>query len=273
MSQSPHPSRIKRHALPTRLWHWANAIFIIVMAMSGLMIFNAHPRLYWGPFGANDDAAWFEIGAWADAAGINHGGVTLLGHTFDTHGVLGLSHGADGSELALAFPGWMTLPSTYDLALARGWHLGFGLGLAFGLLGFLVWSLGNGHLRRDLHIRRAEWSPRAIGQDLWDHLRRHFHPERGYGVVQKLAYGSVVFGLIPLMIFTGLAMSPGIGAAAPWLVDGLGGRQSARSLHFIGLVGLFGFVVVHLVMVMLSGPWNQIRAMITGWYHLPEERP
>jgi thiosulfate reductase cytochrome b subunit len=166
----------------------------------------------------------------------------------------------------------MTLPSTYDLALARSWHLAFAWGFAVGLAAFLLMSLANGHLARDLHITRCEWSLRGIWRDLRDHLARRFHPERGYGVVQKLAYGGVLFGLIPIIIFTGLAMSPGIGAAAPWLVDGLGGRQTARSLHFIGLVGLFGFVVVHLVMVMLSGPVNQIRAMITGWYRLPEDR-
>lgn len=273
MNRAPHSNRLYRHRWPTRFWHWLNALVLLVLMMSGLMIFNAHPRLYWGAFGANDDAAWLEFGAWQDEAGANHGGITLLGHTFDTTGMFGLSRGADGVEQALAFPGWITLPATYDLALARSWHLAMAWGLALGLLAYLVVSLANGHLARDLHITRAAWSPRVIGRDLWDHLRRRFHPEAGYGVVQRLAYGAVVFGLIPLMIFTGLAMSPGIGAAAPWLIDGLGGRQSARSLHFLGLLGLLIFVVVHLAMVLLSGPVNQIRAMITGWYRLPEEKP
>ena len=254
---------VRRHRLSTRLWHWANALVILVMAMSGLMIFNAHPRLYWGAYGANDDASWLEIGAWTDAAGANHGGITLLGHTVETTGVLGLSRGADGTELALAFPGWMTLPSTYDLAMARSWHLAFALVLAGGLLAYLVWSLANGHIGRDLHITRAEWAPRAVARDVADHLRLRFH-DGAYGVLQKLAYAGVLFGLLPLMIASGLALSPGMDAAMPWLVDGLGGRQSARSLHFLGLCGIVLFVVVHLAMVRASGPVNQLRGMITG---------
>lgn len=253
----------RRHRLSTRLWHWINALVLLVMAMSGLMIFNAHPRLYWGAYGANDDRAWLEFGAWTDAAGVNHGGITLLGHTFDTTGVFGLSRGADGSELALAFPGWMTLPSTYDLALARSWHLAFAWGLALGLAAYLLWSLVNGHIRRDLHITAAEWSPRSIARDVVDHLRFRFH-DGAYGVLQKFAYAGVLFGLLPLMIASGLALSPGMDAAAPWLLDVLGGRQSARSLHFLGLCGIVLFVVAHLAMVLASGPVDQLRGMITG---------
>jgi thiosulfate reductase cytochrome b subunit len=255
---------VRRHRLSTRLWHWVNALTLLVMAMSGLMIFNAHPRLYWGAYGANDDAAWLEFGAWADDAGVNHGGITWLGQTWETTGVFGLSRGADGAELALAFPGWMTLPSTYDLALARSWHLAFAWGLAGGLALYLVWSLVNGHIRRDLHIGLAQWSPRVIGRDVVDHLRFRFH-DGAYGVLQKLAYAGVLFGLLPLMIASGLALSPGMDAAAPWLLDVFGGRQSARSLHFIGLIGIVLFVVVHLAMVLASGPVNQLRGMITGW--------
>jgi len=255
---------VRRHRFSTRLWHWVNALVILVMAMSGLMIFNAHPRLYWGAYGANDDPAWLEFGAWTDNAGANHGGITLLGHTMETTGVFGLSRGADGAELALAFPGWMTLPSTYDLALARSWHLAFAWGLAVGLAAYLLWSLVNGHIRRDLHITRAEWSPRSIARDVVDHLRFRFH-DGAYGVLQKLAYAGVLFGLLPLMIASGLALSPGMDAAAPWLLDVLGGRQSARSLHFLGLCGIVLFVMVHLAMVLASGPINQLRGMITGW--------
>lgn len=255
---------VRRHRLSTRLWHWGNALVLLVMAMSGLMIFNAHPRLYWGAYGANDDAAWLEFGAWTDAVGRNHGGITLLGHTVETTGTFGLSRGADGSELALAFPGWMTLPSTYDLAMARSWHLAFAWALAFGLLAYLLRSLTNGHIRRDLHITRAEWSPRALLRDVADHLRLRFH-DGAYGVLQKIAYAGVLFGLLPLMIASGLALSPGMDAAASWLLDILGGRQSARSLHFLGLCGIALFVLVHLAMVLASGPINQMRGMITGW--------
>lgn len=264
--ESSHLRRdlVRRHRFSTRIWHWINALVILVMGMSGLMIFNAHPRLYCGAYGANDDPAWLELGAWTDDAGVNHGGITFLNHTVETTGVFGLSRGADGAELALAFPGWMTLPSTYDLAMARSWHLAFGLVLAFGLAAYLLWSLINGHIRRDLHITISEWSPRVIGRDVVDHLRFRFH-DGAYGVLQKLAYAGVLFGLLPLMIASGLALSPGMDAAAPWLVDVLGGRQSARSLHFLGLCGIVAFVVVHVAMVLASGPINQMRGMITGW--------
>jgi thiosulfate reductase cytochrome b subunit len=243
-----------------------------VMVMSGLMIFNAHPRLYWGAYGANDDAAWLEIGAWVDAAGRNHGGITLMNRTWETTGVLGLSRGSDGAELALAFPGWVTLPSTYDLALGRSWHLAGALVLAWGLLAYLVWSLFSGH-GRDWRITRAQGHPAAIWRDLRAHLRLPVVLAEHYGVVQKLAYAVVLFGLLPLMIASGLAMAPGVDAGLPWLVDMFGGRQSARSVHFIGMLGLVLFVLVHLVMVLASGPINQMRGMITGHMRVPPLYP
>jgi len=82
----------------------------------------------------------------------------------------------------------------------------------------------------------------------------------------------VLFGLIPLAILTGLTMSPGLNAAMPFLLDLFGGRQSARSLHFLAALGLVLFVAVHLAMVVLAGPINEVRSMITGWYRLPPER-
>ena len=91
-------------------------------------------------------------------------------------------------------------------------------------------------------------------------------------MLQKLAYLGVIVVLIPLMVLTGLTMSPGMDAAWPWLVDLFGGRQSARSIHFIAAWLLVLFVVVHLVMVVLAGPFNEIRSMITGRYRLPKEK-
>jgi thiosulfate reductase cytochrome b subunit len=268
----PQPRLIRRHRFSTRLWHWLNALVMLVMVMSGLMIFNAHPRLYWGAYGANDDAAWLEIGAWVDAAGRNHGGITLMNRTWETTGVLGLSRGSDGAELALAFPGWVTLPSTYDLALGRSWHLAGALVLAWGLLAYLVWSLFSGH-GRDWRITRAQGHPAAIWRDLRAHLRLPVVLAEHYGVVQKLAYAVVLFGLLPLMIASGLAMAPGVDAGLPWIVDMFGGRQSARSVHFIGMLGLVLFVLVHLVMVLASGPINQMRGMITGHMRVPPLYP
>ena len=261
---------VRRHRLSTRLWHWINAATLAIMLMSGLMIFNAHPRLYWGQYGANFDAAWLEIGHRGETGMVRIGGLVL-----HTSGLFGTSRDANGVVQAVAFPGWLTIPSTYSLADARLWHLAFAWVLAVGLAGYLLWSLANGHLRRNLHITRAEWAPHNVWHDVGEHLRLRFPTGLAalrYGVLQKLAYCGVLFGLIPLAILTGLTLSPGANAGFPWLVDLFGGRQSARSIHFLAALGLVVFFVVHIAMVLLSGPVNQVRAMVTGWFRLPKER-
>ncbi|KQM37414.1 cytochrome b/b6 domain-containing protein [Sphingomonas sp. Leaf10] len=225
---------IYRHRLATRLWHWVNAVAIIILIGSGLMILNAHPRLYWGRYGANFDSAWL---------------------TFDR------------------FPGWVTIPQNYNLALARNWHLSFALVLGFGLLAYMVASLLNRHFQRDLRIRRAELSRAHLIADIRAHLAFRFHdPEApgDYNVLQKLSYVLVIFGLLPLVILTGIAMSPGLNAAFPWVLGVLGGRQSARSIHFLAASGITLFVIVHLVLVILAGAVNEVRSMVTGRWRVPE---
>jgi thiosulfate reductase cytochrome b subunit len=261
---------VRRHRLPTRIWHWVNLAALTVMLMSGLMIFNAHPRLYWGQYGANFDHAWLTIGAKGERGVLQVGGLTI-----PTTGVLGVWTDGSGAVQHKAFPGWATIPSRYDLAAARQWHLAFAWLLAVGLLLYLLVSLVNGHLRRDIHITRREWRPTHIWRDVRQHARLRFPTGAAalrYNVLQKLAYAGVLFVLLPLAIVTGLAMSPGMDAAWPWLTAIWGGRQSARSLHFLAAFGLVAFVVIHLVMVLLAGPANELRAMITGWYRLPRER-
>jgi thiosulfate reductase cytochrome b subunit len=261
---------VRRHRLPTRIWHWVNVVALTVMLMSGLMIFNAHPRLYWGQYGANFDHAWLTIGASGERGVLRVGSLTI-----PTTGVLGVWTDGSGAVQHKAFPGWATIPSRYDLAAARQWHLAFAWLLAVGLLLYLLGSLVNGHLRRDIHITRREWRPAHIWRDVRQHARLRFPTGAAalrYNVLQKLAYAGVLFVLLPLAIVTGLAMSPGMDAAWPWLTAIWGGRQSARSLHFLAACGLVAFVVIHLVMVLLAGPANELRAMITGWYRLPRER-
>jgi thiosulfate reductase cytochrome b subunit len=261
---------VRRHRLSTRIWHWLNVVALTVMLMSGLMIFNAHPRLYWGQYGANFDQPWLEIGAKGE-----HGQLRVAGVTIPTTGVLGVSTDRHGAVRHEAFPWWATIPSDYNLADARIWHLAFAWVLAVGLLVYQLWSLANGHFRGDIHITRTEWRPSHIWHDVKEHARLHFPTGAAalrYNVLQKLAYAGVLFGLLPLAIFTGLAMSPGMDAAWPWLTEIWGGRQSARSLHFLAAFGLVCFVVIHLAMVVLAGPVNELRSMITGWYRLPKER-
>ncbi len=268
--QTPAPVRVYRHRLPTRLWHWVNAATLLILLMSGLMIFNAHPRLYWGQYGANPDHAWFAVGATPTT------GFVRIGETrIETTGVLGRWTDAKGVEQTWAFPGWATIPTSYSLADGRRWHLFFAWILAVGLTLYMLWTAFGGHLRRDLHVRRSEWSPRHIWQDIKDHARLRFPKGAAagrYNILQKLSYIGVIFILLPLMIFTGLTMSPGMDAAWPWLLDVFGGRQSARSIHFIAAWLLVAFFLVHIAMVLLAGPVNEIRSMVTGWFRLPPEK-
>jgi Ni/Fe-hydrogenase b-type cytochrome subunit len=218
--------RIYRHKLFTRLWHWVNAVAVIVMIMSGLMISNAHPHLYWGEYGANFDQPWFN---------------------------------------PPRFPGWLTIPTNYSLALGRRWHLAFAWIFAFGLLAYMLVGLLNRHIPRDVALTRADVTPRLLWQDIKDHLRLRFGDGHGYNPLQKITYGLVLFVLFPLIVLTGLALSPGFDAATH-LTALFGGRATARSLHFITMGGIALFILVHLVLVVLAGPINEVRSMITGWY-------
>jgi Ni/Fe-hydrogenase b-type cytochrome subunit len=225
---------IFRHRLSTRVWHWINAVTVFIMLMSGLMIFNAHPRLYWGQYGANFDNAWLELPR---------------------------------------FPGWATLPSTYNLSLARQWHLAFAWVLVIGFLFYCARSLWNGHFKRDIVLTKAEIAPSHLWADIKKHARFDFHSvDARYNPLQKIAYGSILFILLPLIILTGLTMSPGMDAAWPWLLSVFGGRQSARSIHFLCAGGIVAFIGIHLALVIFAGPINEIRSMITGWFVLTGKR-
>ena len=265
---APQPGElVARHRLSTRLWHWTNAVTWFVMLGSGLMIFNAHPRLYWGKYGANPDTPWLEIGAHGNAGFVKLGSLVI-----PTSGLLGSWTDSMGVRQHLAFPSWATIPSDYSLADARVWHLAFAWLLAVGLLAYMIISLVNRHFRRDLTISRAEIAPGHLWQDIKDHARLRFPTGAAalrYNILQKLAYGSVLFLFLPLVILTGLTMSPNLNSGLWFLLDLFGGRPSARSLHFIAAAALVGFFVVHIAMVVLAGPINEIRSMITGYYRLP----
>ncbi len=261
---------VKRHRLSTRVWHWTNALALFVMLLSGLMIFNAHPRLYWGQYGANFDHPWFEIGSRGD-----HGFARLGTVKVNTTGVLGVWPDASGNVQHRAFPYWLTIPSRYSLAHGRLWHLFFAWILAIGLIGYWMISLYNRHIQKDLAPTREEIAPKYIWQDIKDHARLRFPTGRAalqYNILQKLSYGAVLFLLLPLMILTGLTMSPQMDSGWSFLVQLFGGRQSARSIHFIVAWLLVGFFFVHIAMVVLAGPINEVRSMITGRFRLPQER-
>jgi thiosulfate reductase cytochrome b subunit len=262
---------IYRHSVLVRITHWVNVLCLLVLLMSGLQIFNAHSTLYLGEKSDPDravlsmDAVQREDGSYA--------GVTTIGSTsFDTTGVLGLSRDASGELDARGFPSWITLPSYRDLATGRRWHFFFAWLFVLNGLAYLAYSFLSGHVRRDLAPSGDEL--RDVPRSLWEHLRLHFpkgEAAKRYNVLQKLAYLAVIFVLLPLTILSGLTMSPAMDAAFPFLLDFFGGRQSARTVHFLCATGIVLFVLVHVVMVLLSGVWNNLRSMITGRYAIEPE--
>jgi Ni/Fe-hydrogenase b-type cytochrome subunit len=271
------PERVYRHKLPVRMWHWINAIAIVTLFMSGLMIFNAHPRAYWGHYGANaagaPDPAWIEIGP--NAAGSGEIRFPGVGLTIPTDGVFGRAEDGDGVSRNRAFPYWLTLPQTYELAAARGLHFFAAWWFGIGFLLFFLWAIFSRHASRDLTPKLKELSPKHLLHEVVEHAQLKFPTGLAaaqFNTLQRISYFVVILIFVPTMILTGLCMSPAMDAAAPWLVDLFGGRQSARSIHFIVCWALFGFVIVHLIMVVLAGPVNEIRSMVTGWFKLPPER-
>ena len=216
---------MRRHALSTRIWHWLNFVCVAVLFMSGLTISNAHRFLYWGDWGFAPDQAWLAVPR---------------------------------------FPDWMTIPGYYSLAVARDWHILTAWPFALGMLFMWIAMLANRHFPRDIATTRKEWKPRNILADVKAHLRLEFdHGAGNYNFLQKLAYGFVLGNFLPMLIFTGIAISPGMEPSFGWLVELLGGRQSARSLHFLFAFATAGFVIVHILLVILAGPIGQVRDMIT----------
>jgi len=235
--------------------------------MSGLQIFNAHATLYWGSK-SEPDRAILSMRAVQREDGSYSGLTTIGSHTFDTTGVLGLSGSGEDLE-SRGFPAWITLPSYRDLATGRRWHFFFAWLFVLNGLGYLAYSLWSGHVRRDLAPTRGELE--HIGTSISEHIRFRFpkgEEAKRYNVLQKLAYLAVIFGLLPLVVLSGLTMSPGLDSAFPFLLDLFGGRQSARTVHFLCATGIVLFVLVHVFMVFVSGLWNNLRSMITGRYEI-----
>ena len=217
---------MKRHAWTTRLWHWINLFFLVILFMSGLNISNAHRFLYWGDNGHMAENAWLEVPR---------------------------------------FPGWATIPDFYSLAQARDWHMLAAWPFALMLLFMWVAMLVNRHFQRDLVTSPREWKPANVWKDVVEHAKLNFdHGAGKYNFLQKVAYGVVLGILLPGMIFTGIGISPGLEPTFGWMVDLMGGRQSARSIHFIFSFALLAFFILHVALVLLAGPIHQLRDMITG---------
>lgn len=246
----------RRHSLVVRVTHWINAIALAALLMSGLQIFNEHPALYWGKSSYTGEPALLEVKngfPWGRAS--ETGKPALI-------------------EIDSKFPSWMTIPSGQDLAMGRRWHFFFAWLFVINGLVYVAYGIATRHFGHDLKPTREDW--RGLGRSIRDHLLlRHPRGEaaRRYNVLQKLSYLFLTFGLFPLVLVTGLSMSPWLNSIFPGWVDLLGGRQSGRTLHFIAASFLVLFVLVHVFEVAVTGFWNNLRSMITGRYRIdPEER-
>ena len=259
---------VLRHRAPLRVMHWINLLCMLALVGSGLQIFNAHPALYWG------NTSTFDTPAFAAAAerapdGSSRGVTSIGSLRLDTTGVLGVSRRADGHMVKRGFPEWATIPGSRSLALGRRWHFFFAWLWVVNGASYLLWSLASRHLSRDLAMQGRDW--RAIPRSILEHLRFH-HPvgeeATRYNPLQKLAYLGVVFVLAPLAVLTGLSMSPQMDGVLGWWLALVGGRQSARTLHFIVMSLFVLFVVVHVLMVVYAGPVNEMRSMISGRFRV-----
>jgi thiosulfate reductase cytochrome b subunit len=223
-----------RHSIIVRITHWITTLCFLALLVSGLEIVVSHPRFYWGETGNNLTPTLFKI----------------------------------------PIPASRNLVPTgygYVLPDQNGWsrYLHFQAAWVVVLTGlvYAIWGLFTGHFGRNLLPRKGDLSRRGFSVEIRKHLRFERPGEAeawSYNVLQRLAYLFVIFVLFPLIIWTGLAMSPAFVSAVPAAVNVLGGQQSARTLHFFITLALVVFLLVHIVMVWLAGFKNRMRAMITG---------
>jgi Ni/Fe-hydrogenase b-type cytochrome subunit len=255
------PRLVYRHNRVTRLTHWISALALMILFMSGLQIFNAHPRLYWGST-SEPAKAFFSIAATQDDDA--RGYLELYGRQVDTTGFLGVQQGVFGPT-ARAFPSWLTVPGYYSLAAARRWHFFFGWLFVLNGLLYVIFNIAVGHMRKFFFtLHDAKKVPAMVAYYL--HVNKTSPQEGEYNPLQKMAYTSVFLILAPLALLSGMAMSPQLDMAFHWLPASLGGRQSARTIHFILAFGFLSFTFGHVFMVLTQGFFNNMRSMTTGWY-------
>jgi Ni/Fe-hydrogenase b-type cytochrome subunit len=253
---------VYRHNRITRLTHWISGLALIILFMSGLQIFNAHPYLYWGST-SDPDKAFLSIAASQDDGDVR-GFVDLYGRKIDTTGFLGVQQGVFG-PFARAFPSWLTVPGYYSLAAGRRWHFFFGWLFAISGVVYLIYNLAVGHIRKFLFtLRDAKSVPAMTAYYL--HIRKTSPQQGEYNPLQKMAYTGVFVILAPLILLSGMAMSPQLNIAFHWLPALFGGRQSARTVHFILAFGFLFFFLGHVFMVLTQGFLNNMRSITSGWY-------
>ena len=247
--------RIYRHPLAVRITHWVTALALVILAMSGMQIFNAHPALY------ASDASKFQSPVLAiqgmESMDGPEGWLQIGSRRIFTTHVLGYGPNGEGGESIRAFPSWATIPAYQDLADGRRWHIFFAW--VFGLCALV-------YARWALQLLPSKMDLRALPGALKAHLLPwRVKAQAALNPMQKVTYFVVVFVIAPIVILSGLSLGPSVDAWAPWLPALFGGRQFARIWHFAAMIALMGFFVIHLTMVALTGVWNNLRSMISGW--------
>ncbi len=256
---------VYRHSATTRVTHWLFFVTFLVLVSSGLEIFNAAPYLD-ASDKSNPAKRVLSIEGQSES---RTGLTTLFGHTFHTTGWLGYGDDGMGGKEARGFPGWITIPPPQDLADGRRWHLFFSWIMILCGGAYLAAGLLRGDLR-ELILRREDL-PKLLPYQLYYLRLRKEPPKHGtYNPLQKMAYTVVLFIFTPLIVLTGLALSPGIDAIASPLTSAFGGRQFARLWHFAIMLMFTGFIFTHVTLVVSTGLINNMRAMLSGWYRLGE---
>ena len=257
---------VYRHSVVTRVTHWTAFVAIVVLAMSGLQIFNAAPYL-----DASDKSdpgrRVLAIGADQVPGGAPAGFLKLGAVKFPAGHVLGYTDDGAGGMAERAFPGWITFPGYQDLADGRRWHLFFAWVMVACGAAYLI----GGALRKDLGliVLRPSDLPKMLPMQLYYLRLREEPPEHGkYNPLQKAGYTFVLFVLSPFLVVTGLALSPGVDAFAHPLTVLLGGRQFARLWHFAAMLALVAFFFGHVFLVATTGVANNMRSMTLGIYRL-----
>lgn len=252
MAESPQPpSQTEAAAHPrwVRVCHWIVTLSVLVLTFSGYVILMCHPRLYWGEVGNDLTPALIElpVGPNQQNEWVNHEPTARNGDA---------PVGATRANVIFNQNGWAR-----SLHFLAAWFL-----VVPGTV-YLLAGVFTGHFRHHLWPGHGELTPRLLWRDVVDHLRLRTRPEPGgarYGLLQKCAYCVIIFVVLPLVVLTGLAMSPAITAGYPVLGSLFGGFQSARTVHFFATIALVLFLLVHVAMVVRSGFLRQMRAM-TFW--------
>ncbi|NKB32775.1 MAG: thiosulfate reductase cytochrome subunit B [Pseudomonadales bacterium] len=256
-----------RFPLPTRLLHWIAAGAILTLLWSGFWIFNLHPRLYWG------DSGYFGAPAIAELAADTSSEETqmslIIGDwSIDVTGIMGRVNRQPYVRI-------FNFPQDFEFGGTRALHFTAAWILVVCWIYYLRHLLNSGRLKNNWLPRRGELSLRNLATDFLNHLKlRRIRGEaaREYNVLQKISYLAVMFVLLPLILLTGLTMSNSVTTAWPILFDIFGGRQSARTLHFVCAFLILLFLLVHVIQLFIAGFINHGRAMITGRFEIVPEK-